>query len=66
MERAIENKLESEQNENFLALSMVLVNERSNRPGRKTRVLILCTAISCLIRGKLHNDTGLQLSQEMM
>lgn len=61
MNRATENKLESEQNESFLTLSTVLVNERNNRLGRRMRVFILCTATSCMIAGKLHNGAGLQL-----
>lgn len=48
-------------NESFLALFIVLVLERDTGVGKRTRVPILCTAISGMIAGKLHKGTGLQL-----
>lgn len=58
MNRAIENKLESEQNESFLDLSIVLVSESLRK---KARVPMPHTAIRCMIAGELHNGAGPQL-----
>ena len=60
MNRATENKLESEQNESFLDLSIVLASERNTSPGKKARAPMPHSAISFMIAGKLHNGAGLQ------
>lgn len=45
-------------NEGSLALSIVLVSERNTGLGKETCVPTICTAVNCMIVGKLQNGAG--------